>query len=58
MIEAQDVRFDNDDVWVGKTMISQCGGDESWWLFGDDNFEKEFETLEAAVAFCLEGNHE
>ena len=58
MIESQNVRFSDDDVWVGRTMISKCGGDDSWWLFGDDDLEKEFETLEQAVAFCLEQSHE
>lgn len=50
------VKFDCDDVWVGSALISKCGGSDEWAAFLDNNVEKEFETLEQAVTYCLEHN--
>lgn len=52
------VKFDGDDVWVGGALISKCGGNDEWAAFLDNNVEKEFETLEQAVTYCLEYNNE
>lgn len=48
------VQFDNDDVWVGSVLISKCGGNDEWTAFLDNDVDKEFETLEQAVTYCLE----
>lgn len=48
------VKLDGDDVWVNGDLISKCGGNENWTAFLDNDVEKEFETLEQAVTYCLE----
>lgn len=55
MIEVEAVvELDGDDVWVNGDLISKCGGYENWTAFLDNDVEKEFETLEQAVTYCLE----
>ncbi|AUM27170.1 hypothetical protein ACT4VJ_14530 [Acinetobacter baumannii] len=59
MIKAESgVEFDGDDVWIGSVLISKCFGNEEWTAFLDNDVEKEFETLELAVTYCLEHNNE
>ncbi|MGE2992128.1 hypothetical protein ACQH6E_01820 [Acinetobacter baumannii] len=48
------VQFDDDDVWIGRVLISKCGGNDEWTAYLDNDVEKEFETLEQAVTYCLE----
>lgn len=59
MIEIDDskVRFDGDDVWVNGDLISRCDFDDVWTAFLGGGIEKEFETLEEAVKYCLEQSH-
>lgn len=55
MIKAKTgVKFNGDDVWVNGDLISKCDGDEEWIAFLDNKIQKEFETLEQAVTYCLE----
>ncbi|MDV7581540.1 hypothetical protein R4795_15035 [Acinetobacter baumannii] len=55
MIEVKTaVQFDGDDVWLGSVLISKCGDDERWTAYLDNDAEKEFESLEHAVTYCLE----
>lgn len=55
MIEVKAVvELDGDDIWVNGDLISKCDGDEEWTAFLDNNVQKEFETLEQAVTYCLE----
>ncbi|MDC4584725.1 hypothetical protein NQ814_08460 [Acinetobacter baumannii] len=59
MIKAESgVEFDGDDVWIGSVLISRYFGNEEWTAFLDNDVEKEFETLELAVTYCLEHNNE
>ncbi|MBD0511895.1 hypothetical protein [Acinetobacter baumannii] len=44
----------DDDVWIGSVLISKCGGNDEWTAYLDNDVEKEFETLEQAVTYCLE----
>lgn len=48
------VLFDGDDVWLGSVLISKCGDDEGWTAYLDNDAEKEFETLEQAISYCME----
>jgi len=48
------VGFRDDDIWLNGDLISRCQFEDVWIVFDCSNEEKEFETLEKAVAYCLE----
>lgn len=58
MTEIENIEFDGDDIWISGDLIARCPFKGTWTVFLDNDVQKVFETLEQAVAFCLEQSHE
>ncbi|EOG9265795.1 hypothetical protein ACLK9X_001485 [Acinetobacter baumannii] len=44
----------NTDFKIFCILVFKCGGNDEWTAYLDNDVEKEFETLEQAVTYCLE----
>lgn len=58
MIEVESMEFDGDDIWLNGDLISRSNYTGKWNAFLDNDAGGEFETLEQAVAYCLEQSHD
>lgn len=56
-IENATIEFKGNNIWINGDLIT-IYGDEEWFVFLDNNIQKEFETLEEAVKCCLEQSHD
>ncbi|ENW92795.1 hypothetical protein [Acinetobacter dispersus] len=56
-IENEEIEIVGDDLWINGELITNYGAEE-WFVFLDNNIQKEFETLEEAVKCCLEESHD